>query len=246
MKKIAILALSLVIALGVLGIGYAKWSDNVTINGTVNTGTIDLAIADIGVTDLGPDPQCGLGHNQEGKDIASIVSTNGSTASCPGFYNYVTETFSHVYPWYKAGFTLELKNCGTVPVKVENVEARYVPVTCTDGNSVDLARWMHFYWTITDEFGGVSTGDGTIYDFQQALGTPQIGGGKSITVTLEICFQEEVACALFQGEFTSGVGFLNIGLVNGVPHCIMPQNACASYQIIVTASQWNEVPSADQ
>lgn len=221
MKKIAILALSLVLALGVLGIGYAKWSDTVTITGTVNTGTIDLAIADVGVTDLGPDPQCGVGDNHEGKDVAQTVSANGTKASCEGFYNYITETFTNVYPWYKAGFTIQLTNCGTVPVKVETVEARYRAGDCA--NPVDLAPWMVFSWIITDEFGNVTSGGpGTIYDFQHALGTPQIGHGAVITVTLNICFQEEIR-------------------INNETF-ILPQNACASYDIVITASQWNEVP----
>jgi len=44
MKKIAILALTLVVALGALGIGYAAWTDQVVINGTVSTGSLDLNV----------------------------------------------------------------------------------------------------------------------------------------------------------------------------------------------------------
>jgi predicted ribosomally synthesized peptide with SipW-like signal peptide len=44
MKKIGLISLALVIALGGLGIGYAKWSDTVTINGSVKTGSLDLVV----------------------------------------------------------------------------------------------------------------------------------------------------------------------------------------------------------
>ena len=44
MKKIGLLCLALVLALGTLGVGYAMWSDTITITGTVNTGSVDLDI----------------------------------------------------------------------------------------------------------------------------------------------------------------------------------------------------------
>jgi predicted ribosomally synthesized peptide with SipW-like signal peptide len=44
MKKIGLIALTLVIALGALGVGYAAWTDTVTITGNVNTGTVDLVV----------------------------------------------------------------------------------------------------------------------------------------------------------------------------------------------------------
>jgi len=44
MKKIGLLCLALVLALGTLGVGYAMWSDEVIIEGTVDTGTLRLGI----------------------------------------------------------------------------------------------------------------------------------------------------------------------------------------------------------
>ncbi|GAI88098.1 unnamed protein product, partial [marine sediment metagenome] len=38
MKKLGLLCLTLVLALGTLGVGYAMWSDTLTITGDVNTG----------------------------------------------------------------------------------------------------------------------------------------------------------------------------------------------------------------
>jgi hypothetical protein len=45
-KKIGLLALALVLALGALGVGYAAWEDSVTITGTVQTGSVDIEIID--------------------------------------------------------------------------------------------------------------------------------------------------------------------------------------------------------
>jgi hypothetical protein len=44
MKKIGLLCLALVLALGALGVGYAAWTDTIFIEGTVNTGTLDLVV----------------------------------------------------------------------------------------------------------------------------------------------------------------------------------------------------------
>jgi hypothetical protein len=45
-KKIGLLALALVLALGALGVGYAAWTDTIFITGTVETGSVDLEIID--------------------------------------------------------------------------------------------------------------------------------------------------------------------------------------------------------
>jgi len=42
MKKLGLIVLALVIALGTLGVGYAMWSDTIFVNGTVETGTVDI------------------------------------------------------------------------------------------------------------------------------------------------------------------------------------------------------------
>ncbi|MBA7607286.1 hypothetical protein ES703_14445 [subsurface metagenome] len=44
MKKIGLLVMALVLAMGMLGVGYAAWTDTVTIDGTVNTGNVDLQV----------------------------------------------------------------------------------------------------------------------------------------------------------------------------------------------------------
>jgi hypothetical protein len=44
MKKIAIMALAVVLALGALGVGYALWYQDIIISGTVNTGTVNISV----------------------------------------------------------------------------------------------------------------------------------------------------------------------------------------------------------
>ena len=44
MKKIGLICIALVLALGTLGAAYAAWIDTVTISGTVQTGSLDLVV----------------------------------------------------------------------------------------------------------------------------------------------------------------------------------------------------------
>jgi len=58
-KKISILILALVVALGSLGVGYAMWSDDIVIEGTVNTGTVDINIIGLSGTEVYKDLDTG-------------------------------------------------------------------------------------------------------------------------------------------------------------------------------------------
>jgi len=252
------LGLTLALVLGLMGVGYSLWSDSITITGQVNTGNVQIGIRDAGTNDdgsnlatitqynnvgqptltatvSGADPQCAATQgvtysNPQGKDIASALSTQlvadqKCLVSGTQFYSTITETFSHVYPGYHPCVTIQLGSCGSVPVKIDTLVANYVaPTSCA--NPVDLIPWMGFSWTIVDENGVTLTptpGSGTIYDLQNALHGLQIAQGKYVTLTLCICFN----------EWTIGGQHTNANL--------LPQNACASYAITVTGSQYNEV-----
>jgi len=240
MKKIGLLVLSLVVVLGTLGVGYSMWTQQVTINGTVNTGNIQLAIRDNGVTDpvhvaggaSGLDPLCSPSlANAVQKDVGNQVSTNiGSALPCTtggvSWYSSIEEDINNAYPGYNPGFIVQVTNCGSVPVAISNIVARYTgaPAGCTSG-AQDLVPWMTFSgsWTLKDN-NGVTQGSGTftpgtINSIGSQLGVVQIDTNWILTVTLNICFAETNA----QGT-------------------IMPQSACAAYTVTVTAANWNEVP----
>ncbi|MFC1872039.1 hypothetical protein ACFLYF_06575 [Chloroflexota bacterium] len=50
MKKIGLLILAVIMTFGALGVGYAAWTDQIFINGTVNTGSVDLVIEELSST----------------------------------------------------------------------------------------------------------------------------------------------------------------------------------------------------
>jgi hypothetical protein len=52
MRKIGLLSLTLVVVLGALGIGYAHWTDTITIEGTVCTGSVDINVEYLSGSDV--------------------------------------------------------------------------------------------------------------------------------------------------------------------------------------------------
>jgi hypothetical protein len=148
LKKIGILSLALVLALGSLGIGYAHWSDALYVGGTATTGEVLVGFtacctdddADGGTDyymecrDDGFDPlnttgiptcdQC----TDLGKKVASTTcellnqktDCEGELAEHEGVPQFGTLkiTMNDVYPQYNPSVYYEISNCGSVPVNI--------------------------------------------------------------------------------------------------------------------------------
>ena len=102
MKKIGLLCLALVLALGALGVGYGLWDKTVYIAGTVNTGEVD-AIMSVG--------NC-YDDEIEGKDYSSISCV---LAADP---QILLVTITDAYPCITYTCNFDITNTGTVPVIV--------------------------------------------------------------------------------------------------------------------------------
>ncbi len=217
MKRMLTVCLVAMLALGLMGFGFAKWSDTVTIDTSVATGNVSVGILDAGVNDPGADPQYPPGLNSEGKDVGSIVSTNGTPIPCTGYYENIIETITNGYPYYKPGTTFEIKNLGSIPVKIESI---------TENWTGDLADNIHVAsWKVTAPDGSVYAespaiptdvnGD-VVTDFDalvEAIGNYQLHEGEALTVDIEWFLDQESEML-----------------------------ASATNTITIIASQWNEIP----
>ena len=123
MKKIGLLCLALVLALGTLGVGYAHWADTVYINQTVETGVVKLGFAKI-VTGEKPE--------YEGKDVGSISGNlSGEIVGyvphpIPGgepipVYSEVVVLVKNAYPCYEVWDIVDVANVGTIPVIISKL-----------------------------------------------------------------------------------------------------------------------------
>lgn len=99
MKKAVIVAMAVLIALALVGIGYALWSETLWVDGSVQTGTLDVGITPDGTYDTEP-PE---------KDVSYM--TIDSMTSHEGVYCQIFNAYPSID--YYAYF--QLANLGTVP-----------------------------------------------------------------------------------------------------------------------------------
>ena len=128
MKKIGILALALVLALGSLGIGYAMWSETLTIEGDVSTGEVSVRIDSQYDNDINPE----LDPCEPGSwDVAATPVWVGNrysknVAQTTSVYDQVDGEWGKIiitngYPSYWGSVIWDVHNDGTIPVQLWSV-----------------------------------------------------------------------------------------------------------------------------
>jgi predicted ribosomally synthesized peptide with SipW-like signal peptide len=88
MKKIVLISLIMVLALGGLGVGYAAWTDEVTVEGTVTTGEVCLEFVLCDLLDEAPWGSVVGGTPPYGRPVnvgGDFPTTNPDYNSLPGF-----------------------------------------------------------------------------------------------------------------------------------------------------------------
>jgi len=127
MKKIGIIALTLVLALGSLGVGYAHWSDQLYVEGTVKGGELMVGFTEILLNETHVDPTTGdkVPGEYLDKDVGEVTYVLEGRRECvhTGKYGYegVLVTITDAYPCYQAHITFVVENLGTIPVIFEGV-----------------------------------------------------------------------------------------------------------------------------
>lgn len=153
MKKIGIITLALVLALGSLGIGYAAWNKTMTITGTVAAGNLDVEFDEV--------------VNFSGPDIGQ-----GSAAKTGQYTG--TITVANAYPGYSGTAIFRVNNIGTIPVlaniTVEPITKNgggalsdlTVAVTPTSSTAIGVTKSADFTITCTiKDVGNVA--EGTVF-----------------------------------------------------------------------------------
>jgi hypothetical protein len=136
MKKIGLLALALVLALGTLGAAYAHWTDTVYIDGQVCTGEVDVGLDPARIYEIQDCPDqvwegwvydgfstscpagyhfTGLGDAPEGKCPAT-VTFNPIDKDGDGCVDILEVTVHDAYPHFVTHISVWICNCGTIPV----------------------------------------------------------------------------------------------------------------------------------
>jgi len=191
MKKVGLLILALVVALGALGAGYAAWSESLTVTGTVTAGNLDVDFAVASNDPTGTnDPKTGSWNTNSiewnstdrwGYDAASTDVTLNPTSDENAdavTSNTLTITVTDVYPGYKSSVALAVTNNGTIPVKVSTGT---ITDTTPDGVRItgditafadviqpDATVYCYGYLECTDALAEKANGSATVtFTFEQ-------------------------------------------------------------------------------
>jgi hypothetical protein len=172
MKKIGLLCMALVLALGALGVGYAMWSDTLFIEGYVYTGDVDVEFSnqmpnDSGgaLTDITQGDPAEVGTWSDGGNIDDpsywTWTGNVQPETNPDHPEYkevasidcdidqptstLTVSIDHGYPSYFGSVAFTIDNLGTVPVKILSMKLTTVMDGEIVGGPVDLVADTQYY-----------------------------------------------------------------------------------------------------
>ncbi|MDR7855063.1 hypothetical protein [Tissierella sp.] len=118
MKKTKLLALTLVVAIMMMGAGYAAWQETLTINHNVSTGNVDVDLANGNVA-VYP------------KENATAVDGLNRIATVVGSEQEATITLTNLYPGAKVVANIPVINNSTIPVKYLSTTPSGVPLWLT-------------------------------------------------------------------------------------------------------------------
>lgn len=150
MKKTMLISLALVLALGTLGVAYAMWQDDLTVKSNIKTGSvcIDISSQDV-LDDIPPngdyltqpfDWTCndGFVQNAAGDDYWSL-NKNVSWGKCEiaADGKSMVVVLHDTYPSNFNEVTLHIRNCGTIPLKIQET---------------DVYKWDGAAWVYVDTF----------------------------------------------------------------------------------------------
>ena len=106
MKKIGLLCLALVLALGTMGVGLAQWTETLTITGNANTGNLSVTYQNVSTSD-----------NENSPDVATCEALVSGGAD----NQTLTITITNGYPCYTCTVDFEVKNDGSIPVDLGGI-----------------------------------------------------------------------------------------------------------------------------
>ena len=136
LKRIGVLALALVIALGALGVSYTFWTEELYIDGTVYLGTLDIDINGVsstfaykvpGAPDTGYGPETVVHYVYGETDPfppagGTLVASAITVANAIPDADMATMTLTGLFPEIDFWADVELEYLGSIPAKVSVAE----------------------------------------------------------------------------------------------------------------------------
>jgi len=105
-KMLSILGLIVLVTL-IAGVTYAHWEETLYINGKIETGTLKVQYTHAEF----------VYEEAEGKNVAQVSCTLKDLDQ-DGNWDKVELNLTNVYPCFNGTLNVTIKNCGTIPVKI--------------------------------------------------------------------------------------------------------------------------------
>lgn len=150
MKKTRLLIATLVCAIMLMGVGYAWWTDTITLGGTVATGHMDVIFSQA--------------------DLSGFDSIAGGSASLSENKKTITCTFTNLYPGAQGILNTGIINNSTIPVKLSNVDVTF---------SGDVAQLKPYLLVSLDPNSGFVTIDQFVNNIESYISELSIGENVS-------------------------------------------------------------------
>jgi hypothetical protein len=260
-KKIGLLCLALVFALGALGVGYAMWSDTLYIDGTVYTGDVDVefssqmpndsggAVADLSTGDPAepgtwtyPDIDnpstwtwSGAVQPETDPDYPEYKEVASIDCNIDQATSTLTVTIDHGYPSYFGGVGFTIDNLGTVPVKILSMKLITVNGNAPQGGAVDLTAGIQYYVDVAapDEASRLAIVSET-HDSQK------VDGDDFSFILSHLALCDQIGAAGWDDDAL--FGDIAVHIEQGIPQGLGTAPARAyTFEIEIVCAQWNEV-----
>lgn len=236
--KLGAMFLISILALAGIGMGYASWTDTITIEGTVNTGTVDLVVEDYSGTWVwkvygvgAPTNEIVIFHGfvDDKPDVANdypdctvelISSAVATQTVVEGVVvdDAVTITFDNLFPCIDFQADILFHYDGSIPVKISNVV-----IDISQGDSELVAMWALGEATKDEP---VRTGAWIDWYWSDAAGTQ----GEHIPDPTQLGLQ------LHKCNYILVVGHIHL------PQQSILMDKSSSFTATFEVTQWNEYP----
>ena len=235
MRRIGLLCLALVVSLGGLGIGWAHWTDTITIEGQVCTGTVCFSFESWGEINTCPPSDFAATPD---RNWCGWVYTPG-TISCPPYYKFDTKpcTDKDVATITFVGF-----DASGNEIDVNDAGGPGVPPVKTLQVTINNA-YPHFLGWITFE----ACNCGTIPVIIQPVVINQspfllIEYRDGIGEQLEpgVCHEVSMYIGVVQNEGYYKSSALDSYVVDDPNAPLLEMNHCYSFNITLSVQQWYE------
>lgn len=231
MKKTRFIALVLVVAMMLIGAGYAAWTDQLFVTTTVRTGNFDMAITDASIR-TGDRDAANYAHNPPWSQYDWTHAGDVSFTE-----NSAVVEFKDLYPGGVVHMDMVTKNNGTIPAKLKSVKVEFLA-----GNE-DLFKKLlaSASWKADITGDGVQDTWGHVNQLQYLYGVEK---------TLETELVESLSNTVIEPR-----GWLSFESGEEEPNCIRfmlnPnagnefQNQSCKFKVTFNWEQWSTTPGVD-